>query len=43
MFLAFVAKLISGGEAIFEKQWAGALLFSPSQLTPQCHSEQCCQ
>ena len=27
---------------IFENQWTGSLLFSPGQITPQCHSEQFC-
>ena len=43
IFLAFDAELVSGGRTIFESQWAGVLLFSPGQITPQCHSEQCCQ
>ena len=38
--LAFDAKLISGGRALFENQWEGALLFSIGQITPKCHSEQ---
>ena len=36
----FDAELRSGGRTIFENQWEGALLFSPGQITPQCHSEQ---
>ena len=43
--LAFDAELISGGRAIFENQWERALLFSPGQITAQCHSERlpCCR
>ena len=40
VFVAFDAEHISGGRTIFENQWEGALLFSPGQITPQCHSKQ---
>ena len=43
MFLALDTELVTGGRTFFENQWAGTLLFSPGQITPQCHSEQFCR
>ena len=43
MFLALDTELSAGGRTFFENQWAGVLLFSPGQITPQCHSEQFCR
>ena len=36
------SELVAGGRTFFEDQWAGALLVSPGQIVPQCHSEQFC-
>ena len=43
MLLVFDTEFVTGVRIFFENQWAGALPFSPGQITPQCHSEQFCR
>ena len=43
MLLAFDTEFVAGGRIFFKSQWVEALLFSPGQITRQCHSEQCCR